>query len=1077
MTKKTALLMIFLVVSIFLSPIHAADNKKNNNNNNIIPLLSLLLNSQTDIVRIATGDTNVPYFVLFPNGSYYTIHNLDDGETGVTFVTINGDKLCFFINNNGELYKAQIGDSILTFNYVGKFIDVGITNKDGSNFSYQSFKKPTGLSPFKLESTSFALSSNSDTIFSNINYMLGFIGEVIKFLNIPSGGSIKEAIIANSRHQTYPYIVQTTDKGYSCPTTTACSLNIDFSSHICNGENFVDCMKNVVSKSKVMMETIEGLFHMDAITIFYEKMISDLEERIYCTDCFDMDPPVIAFRKPDIVAWRLQIDSNGYINFEVRNFGGPLQQQSVLYQIFVDGESVEEDFLPALPVSAFDNSHTSGYRVKHKTSVRIGGTKRHVAVILDPHDTVDEINEWQNALYHTFHFTLSEDLELSDLYQVEIVGRGKEIFATVTNNGVNTTSSTTLWFAAHLGGTLKRTTATLSALNPGESETLSLGDTFAVEDGVNLEVVMAAPVGSDLDLTNNMRRWKKVDISPYEGLLANGDIADSIIWVNIRGMAVKYNDWSDTQKSDLRKEFIRLESSGHFSMTAPPAPQTRMSSVSEAHTIKRADAWAIYISYVAQGLWVEVNNVVPWSITDYPPDQLRNLFDGSMMFFPSNIDEVEDWEYPMDEMTFSFAKGSSLDWVMSWNPRIAYDFLKDSGLIGLTQLDTVHGLTAWMQNRLNHISAWDGDGIPPWESTDIESEWGYQGKSLLDSVLYPLAGKDHVTLGCSGTTGLYTAVLKTINIAVASWNIIIASPGSRAGHSRPLFLSTKKTIYHADDPYINSLSTAAPAASFFYDFPQVSDHLEREYGPYYPIIGAAAYGETEHVDCNDSICNSWEEQSTYYWYKKFKGMTYEFNPRVFIDKYQYQGDTTRIADYLTGPFAQPYFSATEQEEMISGVEKRLLDLGDGNFDQGRYLFRLNNRPVMLSSTNNINTKLRDGGFTQVGGGIIWAGSGGTDFVNGVEVIIYDVGPDNVFGGAAREEVGRAVSGERYGNGGFTLPTGLQEGIYSIDVNPSTLPPNAVLKTEGFGSVPSAPHFLPLSSNYFTHILLESSGGQ
>ncbi|MCC7540711.1 MAG: hypothetical protein IT379_31130 [Deltaproteobacteria bacterium] len=109
-----------------------------------------------------------------------------------------------------------------------------------------------------------------------------------------------------------------------------------------------------------------------------------------------------------------------------------------------------------------------------------------------------------------------------------------------------------------------------------------------------------------------------------------------------------------------------------------------------------------------------------------------------------------------------------------------------------------------------------------------------------------------MTQGCWGTTGLYAALLRTVNIPVTNeeWDL------SSQPHRRPVFPSAGLTVTHADDitaglmrPSTGSLPPlAAPSSSLFYSL----DEYESRF-------------VTPELDCSDdeTRCNTEDEQGNY----------------------------------------------------------------------------------------------------------------------------------------------------------------------------------------------------------------------
>ena len=144
----------------------------------LTPILSLLLNQKKlYTLRIDTGDSAVPYLVLYQDGSYYTVHVLDGDNTGVYYATSRGDKIYFEMDGTGKLVKAMVNDYLLAFNYVDHYIDVGTTDKNGSFFDYYLVDMSTvDMKNLQAkQSNVIQKSSSSDSFFELVDNALDYL--------------------------------------------------------------------------------------------------------------------------------------------------------------------------------------------------------------------------------------------------------------------------------------------------------------------------------------------------------------------------------------------------------------------------------------------------------------------------------------------------------------------------------------------------------------------------------------------------------------------------------------------------------------------------------------------------------------------------------------------------------------------------------------------------------------------------------------------------------------------------------------------------------------------------------------
>jgi len=383
----------------------------------------------------------------------------------------------------------------------------------------------------------------------------------------------------------------------------------------------------------------------------------------------------------------------------------------------------------------------------------------------------------------------------------------------------------------------------------------------------------------------------------YSNLLSLPKIKNNIIWQGSR-----YTSWAVDQKEDLNNAILALERGERWGLLKPPTSLGR-----DYPYISAADAWKIYIAHVAQTLWVEVHGVVSWHLTDFPDNQLVYLLDSRKLMKHSRF---------IDGSGYWFTIGK----IMPWNPRICYKFLSSKKMIKSSQLETIYALTKWMRHHLIHISA----------SDDYKEQYGYSGPPPVDKILYPLKGKRHKTAGCWGTTGLYAAVLRSVNIPVESATIKFSGPGGRSIiHSRPVFPSVDRSMPHADDVYSRVFipsGAVIPVSKLFYTL----DQMDKKF-------------INPKVDCFRGKCNTIAEQASYNTAKAERQLACDYMADYILYKYSaygadYLNDSLRGARGWNEPvreYVKPYFTRAERAAMVKAVEKRIKEIGRGNLEAGK----------------------------------------------------------------------------------------------------------------------------------------------
>jgi hypothetical protein len=203
--------------------------------------------------------------------------------------------------------------------------------------------------------------------------------------------------------------------------------------------------------------------------------------------------------------------------------------------------------------------------------------------------------------------------------------------------------------------------------------------------------------------------------------------------------------------------------------------------------------------------------------------------------------------------------------------------------------------------------------------------FGYEGLPPVDKVLYPLKGKLHKTAGCWGTSGLYGAVLRSINIPVKHQTIHLLND---LVHSRPEFPSVDRSIPHGDDPYTATLipsGAVIPSSKMFYTLSEMATKF----------INPA-------VDCVGNQCNTIGDQASYNSSKDQWQLAYEYMADYILYEYAQYG-AGYLNDSLRGPrigggiheLVKPYFTDAERATMVTVVENKVREIGGGNLDTGK----------------------------------------------------------------------------------------------------------------------------------------------
>ena len=604
--------------------------------------------------------------------------------------------------------------------------------------------------------------------------------------------------------------------------------------------------------------------------------------------------------KPDLVPKGLHFDGANQLLVEIRNEGeNEVPAGRGIVSVFVDGRPMAKIGLAGLGDQSF---RSPGGRATLPSGLWLAGKDRRIAVVVDPGNEIDESNEFQN----TFTRTVTPPKRLGpDLIVSDITLDTRTRFRIVVKNIGPADSPTSI--PAILEGSVDthRVTPlhlTMPPIPAGGTYTVQVTSPLPLDRSRKVAITLRAYHRiDDIDNTNNLREEILPDgpsLAPYLTLLNRPKIKNNIIWEGRRGseadLVQPYADWTHDQKTALYDAIRSREAGKPYPLAAPPV-------LVNGWFISAADAWTIYLAHIAQTLWAEVHRAVPWRLAAIPDAQFSWLLDGRTLFAFDAGSNAYAFCYDVPGM------------ITAWNPRVSYEFLSNLNLIRPTQEETIFALTDWMRGHLIHISA----------DTDKMKQYGYAGAPPADKVLYPLEGRKHVTEGCSGTTGLYGAVLRAVNIPVQNGHVLYFN----SDHARPIFPSVELTLTHGDDPYDQTLQPSGAVVP--------SSSLLWATSAFDSLIA------TPPVDCVGSRCNTPGEQAAYNQEKAFKQLAYDYMTDNILYTYA-SGGLTSLEYWLTGRdqfnpdrYAKPLFSDLERISMKTAVVIRVTEIGGGNIEMGK----------------------------------------------------------------------------------------------------------------------------------------------
>jgi hypothetical protein len=281
-------------------------------------------------------------------------------------------------------------------------------------------------------------------------------------------------------------------------------------------------------------------------------------------------------------------------------------------------------------------------------------------------------------------------------------------------------------------------------------------------------------------------------------LAQHPNVAASLVWATERG-PVPWAGWDATMRAELGRAFdgasFALQGRGPGYPLADPPANVAASSPHFDTVLAPADAFRLYVAHVGNGLALEALRRLPWSIANDTPESLAALFDARSMF----AYRPDLGGYRLDAARAGYALPAP--------PAIEYGFMAGQRLIGATRRATIENLILWVGGNLHHVSG-------RFDSDNAERVWQYRGVPPVSRMITGMAGGQHQTMGCWGTTGFFIAVLRAVNVPVR----LAMAKGLRGAsrsctHASPFFVSERLFLSHGDDPYNQLVRTEEAPAS------------------------------------------------------------------------------------------------------------------------------------------------------------------------------------------------------------------------------------------------------------------------
>lgn len=430
--------------------------------------------------------------------------------------------------------------------------------------------------------------------------------------------------------------------------------------------------------------------------------------------------------------------------------------------------------------------------------------------------------------------------------------------------------------------------------------------------------------------------FSSVDLGKYQAFqTANPKVFEQMMWTNSRNPTGKSIIYSSQNMGRLTYYIALLESNQPFPYTSPPAGTIRRVSGEDKNYFTEEEALNMWLPHIAVSLYVEVNHLVNWSVKSYNDEELAVLFDGRK-FLTYNYAGVEGYT-----ISFHYLNPAGIDGITDWNPFYTLEFLKSKKIITIprtlpspeplrpiigaretvssfakpekeAQKKAIYALTQWMRANLVHQTSTSAE-----EYAEI---YEYEGPFPLDKVLNPPTGAKSFTIGCSGTSSMYNAILGVINIPVTKSR-------SMDRHTAPLFTTVGLALIHGDDPYMLYYRRGrqeVPAKDMF----MTIDEFHTMNSAPLEVYEGHTPDRMEQVQYLEDI----------------RAAKQAYNSRAYVILRERAVDVMAripsgsLENTLEHGWAtmywKPLFNSTEMNAMFSAMDTEILRIGRGNYTEG-----------------------------------------------------------------------------------------------------------------------------------------------
>lgn len=381
------------------------------------------------------------------------------------------------------------------------------------------------------------------------------------------------------------------------------------------------------------------------------------------------------------------------------------------------------------------------------------------------------------------------------------------------------------------------------------------------------------------------------------------------------GVWLGYEYWSQAWKDRLEQMYQYLANDQPLPIPKPVPLALRSGDPSRVGYANLDVGQDVYFAQVAHSLYLEINGLVPWRLSDYTDEELSYLLPSSNYFTA-----YKGTDGQLYYVVYMGGTGGGSENIHR-DPRDGFSFMQQEpeegkSLIGLTRSETAMNLTEWFHDYLWHWPL----GINP-RYYDTYQAYPYLADRLQRLTVDGLGDVYVAIAGCWSACALFVDLMRSVNIPILKTTVMMqtAEGGSEGPHCGLMFDwqgGATRYLAHTDDIY-----HTRP----FFD-PAPGPGASRGQALWEHVwLGPNDFGTMFTYDPRPDVLAtaSWEQGQKYLRVSPWLIVSYD----EAVTNACYLGTPNAVVEFLQ---SQRGFTLDEALRAWEGVERALLGYGEGD---------------------------------------------------------------------------------------------------------------------------------------------------